>query len=70
MWDMKLQSDEEITFSRPDVAVMAKEKKSCLLIDVACPFDTRLIEKRMKRSRNTRTSEGKSDECGTVKTYK
>ena len=44
MWDMKLQLDKEIELLRPDIVVMAKEKKSCLLIDVACLFNARLIE--------------------------
>ena len=45
MWDMKLLTDKEIKFSKPDIVVIAQDKKSCLLIDVACPSDMRLIER-------------------------
>ena len=44
-WDFKIQSDNEIEHNKPDIVVLHKIKRKCLVIDVACPFDIRLKDK-------------------------
>ena len=31
--------------NRPDIVVLEKEGRVCFIVDVACPFDTRVAEK-------------------------
>ena len=31
--------------NKPDIVVMDKKERKCLIIDIACPFDTRISEK-------------------------
>ena len=40
--DMNIQTDKVIQSNKPDVVVLDKVKRKCILVDVACPFDTRL----------------------------
>ena len=49
LWDMKLQIDKIIECSKPDIVVLYKQKRSCIMIDVACPFDTRITEKEQEK---------------------
>ena len=48
LWDFPIQTDEKLEHNRPDTAIVKKKKRTCMLIDVACPFDTR-IERKEKR---------------------
>ena len=34
---------------RPDVVVLDKIERSCYVIDIACPFDTRVLEKEQEK---------------------
>ena len=45
LWDFTIQTDHYITARRPDIVVVNKNDKTCLLIDVACPGDERVKEK-------------------------
>ena len=45
LMDFKIQTDKVLEHSRPDITIHKKAKKECTLVDVACPFDTRLKEK-------------------------
>ena len=49
LWDMKIQSDKILEHSRPDIIVFEKEKRTCKIVDVACPFDTRVAEKEREK---------------------
>ena len=49
-WDFPIQTDKELDHNRPDITTIDKRNKVCWLIDVACPFDTRIDKKeKMKR---------------------
>ena len=39
-----MQTDHRLDHNRPDIVVMEKASKVCQIIDVACPFDTRIAE--------------------------
>ena len=51
-WDFKIQTDNEIEHNKPDIVVLDKIKRKCLVIDVACPFDIRLKDKEKQKIEN------------------
>ena len=44
MWGFPIQVEKTLEHNQPDITVIDKKSKECLLIDPACPFDT-CIEK-------------------------
>ena len=49
IWDMKIQTDKILEHSRPDIVILEKNSRSCLIVDVSCPFDTRVLEKEREK---------------------
>ena len=49
IWDVLIQTDKKLEHNKPDIVVVNKETNACLIIDVACPFDTRVIEKEREK---------------------
>ena len=49
LWDFRIQTDHQIEHNRPDVVVLDKIERSCYLLDIACPFDTRVLEKEQEK---------------------
>ena len=37
-----MQTDKSLEYNRPDITVVDKQTKKCLLIDLSYPFDTRI----------------------------
>lgn len=35
----KIQTDHQIVQNKPDIIVLDKQSRSCLILDVVCPFD-------------------------------
>ena len=52
LWDVSIQVDRQIEHRRPDIVVLEKNTKKCLIIDVACPVDNNLILKRNEKLDN------------------
>ncbi len=48
LWDFNIQTDYVIEHRRPDVVVLDKMKKMCLLIDIAVPGDLRVAKETEK----------------------
>ena len=44
--------DRQIEHRRPDIVVMEKITKKCLIIDVVCPVDNNLILKKKEKLNN------------------
>ena len=42
LWDFMIQCDRMVEHRKPDIVVVEKSEKSCLIIDVAVPGDTRV----------------------------
>lgn len=42
LWDFKIQTDHLLEHNKPDILVLNKKDRTCLILDVACPFDTRV----------------------------
>ena len=49
LWDMNIQCDNVIEARRPDLVLVDKKKKSCVIIDIAVPGDCRIREKEMEK---------------------
>ena len=49
LWDMRIQTDKVLEYTRPDIVLLDKINASCLIIDVACPFDTRVPDKEVEK---------------------
>ena len=45
LWDFQIQTDHQLKNNRPDLVVVDKKARDCIILDVACPFDTRIIQK-------------------------
>ena len=44
-----IQTDKKLEHNKPEIVVVNKETNACLIIDVASPFDTRVIEKEREK---------------------
>ena len=49
LWDLRIQTDKEITAVRPDIVFMNKKDKIALLIDIAVPRDDNIVDKRIEK---------------------
>ena len=49
LWDMNIQCDNVIDAMRPDLVLVDKKKKSCVIIDIAVPGDSKIGEKEMEK---------------------
>ena len=49
LWDFKIQTDLYLDHNRPDIVVLEKKERVCYIIDVACPFDMRVLEKEREK---------------------
>ena len=45
LWNFPIQTDKTLEHNRPDITFTDKKSKKCILIDPACPFDTRIKKK-------------------------
>ena len=52
LWDMRIQTDKTLTHDKPDILLMDKIKRKVQIIDIACPFDTRVLEKENEKITN------------------
>ena len=51
LWDFTIQTERKIEHNKPDIVLVNKENKECFIIDIACPFDTRILEKEKEKVR-------------------
>ena len=45
LWDCSIQTEIKIDHNKPDIVLLDKKEKTRYVIDVACPFDTRVEKK-------------------------
>ena len=50
-WDFKLQTNKVLQHTGPDMTVLQKENHKCLLLDISCPFDTKIQEKEQEKAK-------------------
>ena len=49
MCDFSIQTEAKIDHNKPDILLLDKKKKTCFIIDVACPFDTWIGKKEREK---------------------
>ena len=49
MWDFSIQTEAKIDHNKPDILLLNKKKKTCFIIDVACPFNARIGKKEREK---------------------
>ena len=49
IWEINIQYDDVIEARRPDLFLVDKKTKSCVIIDVAIPGDCRICEKEIEK---------------------
>ena len=49
LWDFMIQCDRPVEHRKPDIVVLEKEKKKCIIIDVAIPGDNRIRKKEKEK---------------------
>ena len=49
LWDFPIQTDHKLDHNKPDLVLYDKQNRECLIIDVACPFDTRVKQKEKEK---------------------
>ena len=49
LWDMPIHRDKEIKANRPDIIVIGKSKKQCILIDMAVPSERNVAAKEVEK---------------------
>ena len=60
--DFKIQTNNKIEGDKPDIEVLDKIKRKCLVVDVTCPFDIRV--KDMQRTEVETDLEIAQSNCG------
>ena len=49
LWDVMIQCDRHIDARRPDIVVVKKKERNCVLVDVSIPGDIRVSEKEQEK---------------------
>lgn len=49
IWDFNIQTDLEIGARRPDLVLVHRESNTTYIIDVAIPYDTRIMDKQVEK---------------------
>ena len=49
LWDMNSQCDNVVKARRPDIIVVSKKDKKCIIVDIAIPGDSRIHEKEFEK---------------------
>ncbi len=44
-----IRTDKEIEHARPDILTLNKKERSCVLVDITCPFDTSVLQKEWEK---------------------
>ena len=49
MWDFTIQTDREIHHRRPDVVIQKKRVKETIIVDIAVPGDSNIMQKESEK---------------------
>ena len=55
LWNFPIETDKTFENNQPDINVIDKKNKKCILMDPACPFDTRIEKKEEEKCSNYRS---------------
>ena len=69
LWDFSIQTDHHLEHNKPDILIHEKTSRGCYVIDVECPFDTRVKTKeleKVERYQDLKREIGRIWECRNV----
>ena len=49
LWDFKIQTDNKIEYNKPDIVILDKIERKCLIREVACPLEIRVKGKEKEK---------------------
>ena len=49
LWDFRIQTNQQLNRNRIGIVLHKKEKNECKIIDVFCPFDGRVIDRKKEK---------------------
>ena len=52
LWDFSIQTETKIDHDKPDLILLEKMEKIYFIVDVACPFDSRIEKKEKDKIKN------------------
>ena len=52
LWDFKIQTDNKTEYNKPDIVILDKIERKCLISEVACPLDIRVKGKEKEKIEN------------------
>ena len=52
LWDFSIQTGKKLNHNKPDITVIDKVNKTCLIIDPSCSFDSRILVKEEEKLSN------------------
>ena len=55
LWDMNIQCDNVVQGRGPNIIVVCKKEKKCIILDVAIPGDRRVQEKELEKNKKKNT---------------
>ena len=54
LWDFTIQTEKKLGYNKPDLVILNKKEKTTHIVDVGCPFDTRVkVRERTKIEKYT-----------------
>ena len=53
MWDFTIQTDREIHHRRPDIVIQKKKAKETIIVDIAVPGDSNILQKETEKFEKT-----------------
>lgn len=51
LWDFTTQTEKKLEYNKPDLVVLNKKEKITYIVDIGCPFDTRIKEREKNKNR-------------------
>ena len=49
LWDFSIQTDHKLEHNKPDILVIDKVQQAVFIVDIACPFDSRIEKKEAEK---------------------
>ena len=53
LWDFTIQTDREIHHRRPDIVIQKKKAKETIIVDIAVPGDSNILQKETEKFEKT-----------------
>ena len=57
LWDFTIQTDRKNHHRRPDIVIQKKKAKETIIVDIAVPGNSNVLQKKLKSMKSTKTWE-------------